>query len=782
MPADSPQDQKAKALDLFTRALDVAEAERDAWLQQACGNDQELLDTVQRLVSADQLPQGFLDQQPAIPVANDRVGETVGAFELVEMIGAGGMGRVYRAKRADGVYSQQVAIKIFEAGHLTGPFLERFHAERQILASLEHPGIARLIDGGNTEDGTPYVAMELVRGQPITRYCNSQALSFVQRLQLFQQVCDALEVAHEKGIVHRDIKPGNVLVTDDGQPKIIDFGIAKVLDPQHSAVSLPQTATQFQALTPEYASPEQVKGEPVGTSSDVYSLGVLLYELLTGTRPYQISALSPAAVERMVCDSVPLDPSDLVIRRKAAPPEGLDQATGLRRQLRGDVDRIVMSALRKEPTKRYADAAALSQDIARYFSGQPVNARGASRWYRTQKFMQRNRAATIGALAVFGVLVAGLIAVSMQAHKAREEAERATAAKEFLIDMISQADPYENTESPTIAGAVRQAIPDITDRFTGKPLLEAELRFSIGFAMTGLGDFELAQEQLQAAQALYEKHGGPVEKARVLTALGRVYWDTADYAVAEQHFRNAMALVANDASAVGRKALFDALSDLGGLMHKMDKNQEGVELTRQALDMIPTLPQVSNLTQAILWNNLAVALEGLEQFEPSIEAYEKSIALHRQAHDQHPDLATALGNLGMAYEVIGDMEMAVTTVQQALEMQQQLLGETHPQAVLMQYNLGSLLINAGQLQNAAEHLELAVNAAQTAYPENHLYTGRFNHRTAQVYLNLEQPAKALGFAEAAQSIYTSRDDVPERWLDEIQMLAEGIQETLAATK
>ena len=351
-----------EALELFYQCLEQPEESRQSWLAEQCGERSELMRVALKLLAADQVGNTLLDQ-PVLSNAQAAPGDRTGPFELIEEIGAGGAGRVFRARRADGEFEQEVAVKLFETHSLRGPLLERFHAERQILASLEHPGIARLIDGGTADNGLPYVAMELIRGHPITIYCANEQLDIADRLALIQRVCEALEVAHERGIVHRDIKPGNVLVGEDGEPKIIDFGIAKVMDPVALGLPESETLTRFQALTPEYASPEQVRGEAVGLTTDVYSLGVLAYEILTGVRPYQISTLTPAEIERTVCHNIPDDPSVRVSRRRSAPPLGLSEANDLKRELRGDVDRIVMTTLHKEPARRYPSAAALSRDI-----------------------------------------------------------------------------------------------------------------------------------------------------------------------------------------------------------------------------------------------------------------------------------------------------------------------------------------------------------------------------------------------------------------------------------
>ncbi|MCB1605775.1 MAG: protein kinase [Xanthomonadales bacterium] len=757
---------------LFCESVEHPEESRSAWLDQACAGDSSLRAAVERLVAADRIASGFLDQPPPGAARGDRRGERLGAFELIEPIGAGGMGQVFRARRIDGGFEQEVAIKLYTAGHLTTATLHRFHAERQILACLEHPGIARVIDGGNAADGTPYIAMELVQGQPINDACDQRSLDLRQRLRLCQRVCEALQTAHARGIVHRDIKPGNVLVDDQGQPRIIDFGIAKVLDAESVGLALPQTATALQILTPEYASPEQVRGEEIGPSSDVYSLGVLMYELLTGSRPYALSARTPLEIERTVCHSMPADPSTHVSRALIPPPRGLPESGSLRRQLRGDLDRIVMTALRKEPGQRYPSAAALGEDIGRYLSGHPVQARGASRWYRLGKFVQRNRAASIATATVFVILIGALIAVSLQARQARLQAERAEAAKDFLVQMISQADPYENAGEPTMAGALHRAIPQIGEYFSAQPQLAAELRFAVGFALEGLGQTEAANQQLALALAYYQQQADPVPVARTLTAIGRVSWANSDYALAEAQFEQALGLIEGLDSAAATQVRYHTLADLGGLLPKTEQFDRAEQITRQALALQPEIAGLRPLEVPVLWNNLATALEGTGDLPGAIEAYERSIELHRQNHAAHPDLAIALANLGMTYETVGDLPKAVALSAEAAEMQDQVLGKQHPEALLQRYNLGSLQVNAGQLDAAVVNLQIAVAGADQAYAPDHLYAGRFNHRLAEVLLQLGRTEEARAPATKAAAVYASNDETPERWrdaLNEIQL-------------
>ncbi len=400
--------------EIFSSASELEAAARACHLDEACGEDADLRREVESLLAIHRTPDAIVDRfagdylsEGGVGVPEDRwLGQRVGPYELVALLGRGGMGEVYRARRADAHYEKEVAIKLVRGGYSTDFVLQRFRAERQILASLDHPNIARLLDGGATPEGVPYLVMELVEGRPIDAYCEEHALPIAERLRLFQQVCAAVAYAHRHLIVHRDLKPRNILVAADGSIKLLDFGIAKILqDPGESASHA--TMTAISALTPAFSSPEQILGLPITTASDVYSLGVVLFHLLSGRSPYRGSLASTQDAITQVCEKEPLRPS-------AA-------AAGLAR----DLDDIVLMALRKEPEKRYASVERLSEDIRRYLTGLPVAAHGGRMGYRAAKFARRHRVEIAAALVVALALIGGVIAATHQAHIAQREKLRA---------------------------------------------------------------------------------------------------------------------------------------------------------------------------------------------------------------------------------------------------------------------------------------------------------------------------------------------------------------------
>lgn len=433
---------------VFEAALALQGEERTRYLDGACSGQPWLREEVDSLLSAYQYA-GALMERPAVladhttaenPIWDSWLGRKIGPYQPVAKIGEGGMGAVYRAIRIDDHYLKQLAIKVLREGRVAETDLRRFKNERQILASLEHANIARLLDGGATEDGHPYFVMEYVEGVRIDEYCDAQRLTTIQRLKLFREVCGAVQYAHQKLVVHRDLKPANILVTAEGIPKLLDFGIAKLLDPELFFQTGNLTATLARPMTPEYASPEQVRGEAVSTASDVYSLGVILYRILTGHPPYNIDSQSPAEVARTICEREPERPSvvigltETVVAYDGRPvtltPESVSTPREghpaiLRKRLSGDLDNIILKALHKDAARRYGSAEQLRDDLGRYLDGLPVQARPDTLFYRAGKYVRRHRIPVIAASLVLLSLLGGMVATARQARIARAAQARA---------------------------------------------------------------------------------------------------------------------------------------------------------------------------------------------------------------------------------------------------------------------------------------------------------------------------------------------------------------------
>ena len=478
--------------ELFHEILELPPDARAGSLAEACGDDLELRAEVDRLLQSHAEASAFVSKAAAgvehIAATMMPADAHVGDYRIVRELGRGGMGTVYLGERADAQFDMRVAIKLIKRGMDTDTVLQRFRHERQILAGLEQPNIARLLDGGTTDDGRPYFVMEYVDGQPIDAYCRIHQLSVDERLRLFRQVCAAVSYAHQHLVVHRDIKPSNILVTSDGVPKLLDFGIAKLLDTGEDAATM-VTAFGAQALTPQYASPEQLRGERISTVSDVYALGVLLYEVLAGARPYELTGKSPDEVRHIVADTDIVKPSQLATRRGDA----------VARRLRGDLDAIVITAMRKDPAERYASVALFDDDVRRHLEGLPVVARGDSWSYRTARFVRRRKLGVTAAAAVAITLVGGIIATRRQARVAR--AQRARAERRFAdVRRLSTSFLFE----------FHDAIATLPGSTPARLLVVSKaLEYLDSLAAEAAGDRELQQELAAAYDRVGDVQGNP---------------------------------------------------------------------------------------------------------------------------------------------------------------------------------------------------------------------------------------------------------------------------------
>jgi non-specific serine/threonine protein kinase/serine/threonine-protein kinase len=573
-------------------ALECPASARAAWLDEACAGDTALRAEVESLLASHEEAGEFIEES-AIDSLAEYVEPTrelppdtrVGLYRLTGVIGEGGMGTVYRAVRADDEFQSEVAIKVLKLGMEADYIIERFRRERQILANLSHPHIARLFDGGTTADGRPYFVMELIEGKPLPEYCDSRHLTTPERVELFRQICSALLYAHQHLIVHCDLKPGNILVTEDGTPKLLDFGIAKMLEPG----PLPQEATVTIArmMTPEYASPEQIRGEPISTSTDIYSLGVILYEILTGHRPYRLQTRRPHEVARAIVETDPPKPSTVIDRVEEITREDGTKITltpvwvsiardgtpdKLRWRLRGDLDNIVLMAMRKDPQRRYPSVGHLMTDLQRHLEGLPVSARQDTLGYRAAKFFGRHRAGVIAAALAILALIASTIGTAWQAQVARRE--RARAERRFNdIRKVANSLLFD----------VHEAIKDLPGATPARQVIVSKaLEFLDGLVKDSAGDLALQRELATA----YERVGDVQGQARE-SSLGDSRSAMASYKKALA-LREAVAAAAPNDLAILRDLgpNYGRLSDLlfanGDAAAALDYTRKTLRVTEQA--------------------------------------------------------------------------------------------------------------------------------------------------------------------------------------------------------
>ena len=482
---DAPPWVRVKAV--FQRAFEHSPAEQAAILDAECAGDAELRKAVERLLRAHARTAGLLDSPPLPDLEVPAPPARIGPYRVVRALGRGGMGTVYLAERDESGMRMMVAVKVVRPGMDTAFVVRRFRTERQILAALEHPGIARLYDGGTTDDGLPYFVMEYVPGEDLLTYCDERRLPIATRLQLFLRVCEAVQYAHQSLVVHRDLKPSNVLVTADGSPKLLDFGIAKLLAPQVGGEETEETASVIRLMTPDYASPEQVRGQRVTTASDVYSLGVILYELLCGRRPYRVKSGAAMEIERAL------------LEQDVAPPSAA-AAGRQRRSLRGDLDNVVLKAMRRDQAERYATAAELADDLRRHLEGFPVQARASRRIDRAAKFLRRHRVAAVAAAAVLASLVTGLGVAVRQARVASAERRRADARFQDVRRLAN-----------SVIHELHDAIANLPGATPARRLLVTRaLEYLDRLAGEARDDLELQRELAEAYQRVAQVQGGAV--------------------------------------------------------------------------------------------------------------------------------------------------------------------------------------------------------------------------------------------------------------------------------
>ncbi len=768
---------------LFQQAAELTAPQRRPFLDRACNGDDELRRQVESLLAADGAADGFLEQPalealdapPTDGAETASAGRSVGPYKLLRQLGEGGMGTVYLAVRADDEYRQEVALKIFAWGRERRDLVRRFRTERQILASLQHPSIASLLDGGTTEDGLPYLVMEQIEGEPIDRYCDRQRLTVGERIELFRTLCAAVQYAHRALVVHRDIKPSNVLVNGDGVPKLLDFGIAKLVDPEGFPETVERTVTGQRLMTPRYASPEQVRGEAVTTASDVYSLGVLLYELFTGTSPYRVGCRRTRVLERAVLGEEPERPSAAVGRAGVegeAAPETRCRARGtrperLRRHLAGDLDNIVLKALRKEPERRYGSVEQLAEDLRRYQQGLPVLARRPTFAYRSGKFLQRHR---FGALAAAAFVVLGLAFganLSIERDQARRERDKAQAVATFLEEIFQGSDPGKaRGEAVTAREILDRGAERIDRELADQPGVHSALCRSIGNVYHSLGLYEQADSLLrrsldlrlqihregdhpEVVESLYDLallrrsqsdlDGAETLLRRVLEArrrspdrtgdvlapvladLGLVLGMKSQYGDAEPLLREALAL---------RRQLYEdrhpevaeSLNDLGRVLRETGELDDAEEIYRQALSIRRQSFGELHPDVVASTTDLAEVLHRKGELDGAETLYRESLDIARRLYGgDHPDVVEVLGNLAVVYGMRGDYETAEPIFREVVEMNRRLLGDRHRRVARSLNNLGRLLREKGDLAAAEEiygqSLELYRQALGDQHPE-----------------------------------------------------------------
>ena len=749
---------------------------RRRFLAEACGPDISLRDEIEAMLAADSPDRAlgierFIVDRTSDARADDRlIGSCLGPWRLVSVLGRGGMSSVYRAERADGQYRQDVAVKILRSG-LCDPYaIERFRTERQLLAQLTHPNIAALLDGGFARDGTPYLVMELVEGSPITEWCAAERLPLEARLRLFRVVCDAVQHAHGALVVHRDLKPSNIFVSRSGTVKLLDFGIAKLLDPDVRDGGTPATRPDMRLITPEYAAPEQRHDRPITTATDVYGLGVVLYELLIGRRPREFGATNGSAQAKDDSPSPVIAPSEAA-RRSTAPkamPEGAPATEAasnvadrrkLSRRIRGDLDRIVLTALREEPERRYASAGQLGEEIERFLGGYAVLAQPDTVRYRARKFVGRNRLAVTAAavfvscIAAFGVVATlQARALAEQSRVAGLERDKVEQVVRVLVDLFETTNPAVRPDGDRMS--IREFLAGAEDRALAQlrsaPVVRAKLKEVFGLIHFERGEYTPAREALEEALAEQRRLVGPdhPDALESLHALGRVVYDASDESRARSLLQESLErhrrVYGNEHEKTAR-----ALYALAPLAASKDLDA-GRALLTQALEIRRRVLPGNHPDIAINLGALARISIKRNDLEGARELYRQAFAVFRDPGERHHPRAIALMNDYSA--LLGTMNRyaeAETVQREALAIGRQVLGPGTLTVANLTNNLAVTLTSLGRLADAERAFRDAFEQHLAILGEHHWRVGNIARNIGRILALQQQYATALPWLDRA---------------------------------
>ena len=742
-----PADDWARLNRWFDQLIDAPPEVRNAQLAHLQAADPALHEQLLQLLEMAQKPDPRLDPQQLdrraawqvlesdAPRAEPELGERIGAWRVERHLGRGGMGEVYEVARADGAYEQRAALKLILGDVNSKDFLERFARERQILAVLNHPGIARLLDGGEDARGRPFLVMEFVAGVSVDRYCEAHQPDIATRLRLFLQVADTVEHAHRQRVIHRDLKPSNILVSTEGQVKLLDFGIARVLAEGSLEPSVTHTSL---LLTPQYCAPEQVLGLPMDSRTDIYQLGLLLFELLTGQRAQEPLDATPHALLQAVCVSDRPRPSSLV-------------PAALARSLRGDLDWIVLKALRQEPLRRYASVQALSDDVRRYLDGAPVHARPETLGYRLGKFIRLHPWGVTSTAAAFLLMTAYAVTATFLVREVAAQRDLAAVqgrTKDQVLALITRMFQTANPEQAlgrdlTAKQLLDLSWPLIDTETSNQPEVQVELLNTLGETYRQLGDYPQALARLQRARELLEQHPQlpPVLQATSLRNLGRVLIERGENDAAEVALLHARQLL--ETSSSDQLGLAATLTELGYLQHKRRQSERAEPFYQAALEMYRRLPGDQRRARADVMERLAVAYSDQAKYAQAAALLQTTLELQQQLLPPgHPDIASNMANLAEQWRSLGRLDEAAMQYRKALTLFQQVRGAEHPETATVMNNLARVLRAKGQLSEAEKLLQMALATRRKQLGDSHELVAMSLQDLGDVYRDMNDPAAA----------------------------------------
>ncbi len=724
---------------ILDKALELQENARATYVKFACEGDTELekeifalLDAIQNSEDEHFLENGSKDNCTLIQniaterIADNFIGKRIGVFELTEQIGSGGMSLVFKAERADGQFNQQVAVKLIRSGLHSEEILQRFELEKQILAGLSHPHIARLYDGGITADGNPYLIMEYIDGKPIDKYCDACQLTVDERLHLFKDVCSAVEHAHNNLIVHRDLKAQNIYVTETGIVKVLDFGIAKLLDTKLSTGELLTTQAGRQFWTPQYASPEQMNDEAATTASDVYSLGVLLHKLLTGAYPFDFTNKSIT----QICTAVANQPPDSLLKslNKDAGVERLadnrnSDLSDLKKELKGDLEAIKAKTLRKKASDRYSSVNKLAEDVSNYQSNMPVEARKGNTVYKSKKFVRRHKSG-IGVAALILIIIISLVTfytnqLSQQKQDALYAAEKATTVSALIKDILRKSSPYGRYgEEISLAQVLANGTKQIETELKNQPLLKVEMLGLLSEIYTNLGRYEKAKPLLKKALQIQanSKEKEPEQKALNLQRFGYLLFRQGNFEQSIVNYKKAQDIILNT-NQTDSILLYSLYNQMGMAYAEMAQRQKALSFYENALKLVP---ESDWSAKATVLGNTGILYQNLDRFDKAILLLRKDLTLRKKfSASSTPNLASAYNNLAFAYQRSGNMQKADSLHRIALKMRKNILPPDHPHIASSLVRYGLVKVKLGDVPEAEKMFERAHQILKLRLPDNH---------------------------------------------------------------
>ncbi len=817
-----------KIKQLFNQCIDMDSEQVDRYLSENTRGEDEIYHQVKQMLEIDSTQSSAITQSVSSTVQNYvsqqfslQQGDHIGAYEIISKIGEGGMGTVFLAHRNDDSFTQHVAIKIIHSTSINTETLQRFQNERQILANLNHPNIARLLDGGATESGLPYLVMEYVEGLPIVEYCQSRQLNLIHRIKLFLQVCEAIKYAHQNLIVHRDIKPANILVSEEGQIKLLDFGIAKILQPENFTHAISETQSEIRMLTPENASPEQILGEAVTTRTDVYSLGNLLYQLLTEQKLFDFDKENRLTMERLICEQTPLKPSNNInsnfslLQHKPGTQKTIVKISldSLKKNLQGDLDIIILKALQKDPDRRYQSVEQLSDDIQRHLDNFPIQARGDSIYYRARKFFQRNTmlvsmASLFGVSLVIFIIVLLLQSKALEAQKLRAvfEAENAKIISDFMIDIFDSSDPNNNSGENLNASELLDNAKQKINQLQDKPGLQAAMLQAIGRVYMKLGKYDQALQLIERSVVLTDNANDltPQQLAESYSIRADLQFELGNYDQTEAFYlqaleilqsqeekdedeitSNQLGLVAvltelqrnEEALPIQQKILQrqlhkygpdsrevgEAYTFMGNVLRRLGRYQEAESALLKALSNKRISYGTMHLETAHTLNQLARTQTFLKKYDEALAFAREGLTIRQKIHQSdNPEIAASLGNISHILTAAKRFDEAIDYRQASLKVLIKLFGDTHPYIAGTYGSLGSLLSEKGDYVAAKEAFTHSIEQFRNIYKEPNIKLATSLAGLGKLYLEQNQPQQAMPLLQESYDIRSQKLD-PDNW-------------------